>query len=181
MLCSHVFLDSCGKLEGESHVAATVNATAKIWYRREQSLPRLMASVVNHPAARNIPLWKLAIHRTMEFQSIDLLISTRSQPPEGGWVRPDMLVIFLTLILAQTLYTPHSSSPSSSRSRFPRQPSMGPQRSQIAQPPHGPEQWNVSRSSHAIRSSPQMGMTSRQTPDANTSRRQLFGRGMHRT
>jgi hypothetical protein len=109
-----------GKLEGESHVEATVNATAKIWYRGEQRLPGLMESVVNHPAARNIPLWKLVIHQTINFQNIDILISTGLQPPEDGWVRPDMFVILLTLILAQTLYTPTPSNPSSSRPQLPQ-------------------------------------------------------------
>jgi hypothetical protein len=108
LLCSHAFLDTCGKLEGESHIEAVINDTATIWYRREQPVPRLIDSLFKHTTTtwRDITLWKLAIHLTIKFQDIDMLISTRFQPPKGGWLCPDTSV--------------NASSSSSPRRPFPR-------------------------------------------------------------
>jgi hypothetical protein len=93
----HIFSDIHGTLEGERHVEGSIEATPKIWYRKEHPLPLLPTPSVN---PTSIPVWKQVIHLTVNDQDIDICISTNPPEAEGGWVRSDMFVIHFALTLA---------------------------------------------------------------------------------
>jgi hypothetical protein len=95
---SHALLGSGGQLEGESIVEATIDATPSIWYRKGHTLPMIKPSDSPVNSAAAIPVWKQVIHLMVEFQDIDILISTRPDPLRDGWVRHDEDGMFLDFL-----------------------------------------------------------------------------------
>jgi hypothetical protein len=87
--------DIHGMLEGERHVERSIDATPKIWYRKEHPLPPLPTPPVNSTSVVTMPVWKQVIRLTVDDRDIDIRISTRPLELEDDWVRSDMLVIRL--------------------------------------------------------------------------------------
>ena len=100
LFASHVFSDIYGKLEGESIVEASIDAILpNIWYREEPPLPIVNASSVNSIVGEALPVWKQLIRRSVDFQDINIHISTKPHELEDGWVRRDDDGMFVTLTL----------------------------------------------------------------------------------
>ncbi|KAH9979612.1 hypothetical protein BGW80DRAFT_1557221 [Lactifluus volemus] len=85
-----IFKDIHGMLEGERHVERTIDATPKIWYRKEHPSPPLPTPPVNSTSVVTMPVWKQVIRLTVDDRDIgidiDIYISTRPPELEDDWL-----------------------------------------------------------------------------------------------
>ncbi|KAH9979613.1 hypothetical protein BGW80DRAFT_1442562 [Lactifluus volemus] len=81
-----IFKDIHGMLEGERHVERSIDATPKIWYRKEHPLPPLPTPPVNSTSVVTMPVWKQVIRLTVDDRDIDIRISTRPLELDDGWL-----------------------------------------------------------------------------------------------
>ncbi|KAH9955533.1 hypothetical protein BGW80DRAFT_1450535 [Lactifluus volemus] len=85
-----IFKDIHGMLEGERHVERSIDATPKIWHRKEHPLPQLPTPPVNSTSVVTMPVWKQVIRLTVDDRDIDIdidiYISTRPPELEDDWI-----------------------------------------------------------------------------------------------